>query len=131
MFCHCTNSEVGHGFINMRSHMPFSTINYIPHCIPECHLLTSIAKSAGVQSCPRGVVIQMCGVLRNRPLLSHKIVGISSWKLSSVLIYRIAGYFRGVPIFVIFVVNLRVMKFSIHEFYNRLRVLYKVEQTRR
>ena len=45
--------------------------------------------------------------------------------------YRIAGYFRGVPIFVIFVVNRRVTKFSTHEFYDLLHVLYKVEQTRR
>ena len=41
--------------------------------------------------------------------------------------YRIAGYFRGVPISFIFVVNLQVIKFSTHEFYDRLHVLYKVE----
>ena len=34
-------------------------------------------------------------------------------------IYCIAGYFCGVPIFVIFVVNLQVTKFSTHEFYDR------------
>ena len=33
--------------------------------------------------------------------------------------YRIADYFCGVPIFVIFVVNLQVTKFSTHEFYDR------------
>ena len=41
--------------------------------------------------------------------------------------YRIAGYFCGVPIFVIFVVNRRVTKFSTHEFYD---LLYKVERHR-
>ena len=33
--------------------------------------------------------------------------------------YCIAGYFRGVPNFVIFVVNLQVTKFSTHEFYDQ------------
>ena len=31
--------EVGHTFINVRSHMPFTALNYIPHCIPACNLL--------------------------------------------------------------------------------------------
>ena len=44
--------------------------------------------------------------------------------------YRMEGYFRGVSIFIIFVVNLHVTKFSTHELYDRLHVLYKVEQTR-
>ena len=38
---------------------------------------------------------------------------------TQMVYYRIAGYFHGVPIFVIFVVNLQVTKFSTHEFYDQ------------
>ena len=36
--------EVGHAFINVRNHVPFTAVNYIPHWIPECHLLTEKLK---------------------------------------------------------------------------------------
>ncbi len=38
--------------------------------------------------------------------------------------YHIAGYFRGVLIFVIFVVNLRVTKFSTHEYFHHVTCMY-------
>ena len=38
--------------------------------------------------------------------------------VSRPLYYRIAGYFRGVPIFVIFVTHRQVTKFSTHEIFN-------------
>ena len=62
-------------------------------------------------------------------LLSTAFSWMIYMRILGWFLYRIAGYFRGVPIFVIFVVNRRDM-YPI-EFYDRVHVLYKVEQTRR
>ena len=37
--------EVGHAFINVRTHVPVTTLNYIPHCIPACNLPTEKLRS--------------------------------------------------------------------------------------
>ena len=29
--------EVGHAFINVRGHVPFAALYYIPRCIPACN----------------------------------------------------------------------------------------------
>ena len=34
---HFFPEEVGHTFINVRSHVPFAALYYIPRCIPACN----------------------------------------------------------------------------------------------
>ena len=38
--CSKNPEEVGHAFINVRTHVPVTALNYIPHCIPACNLPT-------------------------------------------------------------------------------------------
>ena len=42
-----TTEEVGHTLISKPSHVPFTSLNHIPQCIPECQLLTEKLKSSG------------------------------------------------------------------------------------
>ena len=37
--------EVGHAFINVRTHVTVTMLNYIPHCIPACNLPTEKLRS--------------------------------------------------------------------------------------
>ena len=39
-----TPEEVGQAFINVRCHVPFAALNYIPRCIPACNWLTEKLK---------------------------------------------------------------------------------------